>query len=70
LEATIRFVCDPATDEDLLKICDRDYIDFCKEYYQAASAGWLSYYENFSRYQSFDINLWEYPENLRKLPEL
>ncbi len=44
----------PATTEDLLMICDPDYIEFCKEYYQAASAGWVSYYENYSRYQSVD----------------
>lgn len=45
---------DEATTEDLLLICDQDYIDFNREYYQAASAGWIGYYENFSRYQSVD----------------
>jgi acetoin utilization protein AcuC len=43
-----------ATEEDLLQICDKDYIDFCREYYQAASSGWISYYENFNRYLSLD----------------
>ncbi|MCR4393280.1 MAG: hypothetical protein NUV31_02795, partial [Dehalococcoidales bacterium] len=45
---------DPANEQDLLEICDKDYIDFVREYYHAASAGWLSYYENFSRYLSLD----------------
>ena len=30
---------DPATDEDLLLNCQKDYIDFTKEYYQAANLG-------------------------------
>lgn len=45
---------DPATTEDLLKICDQDYIEFTAEYYHAAHAGWVAYYENFNRYQSLD----------------
>jgi acetoin utilization protein AcuC len=45
---------EPATTEDLLKICDPDYIEFTKEYYHAAHGGWIAYYENFSRYQSLD----------------
>jgi acetoin utilization protein AcuC len=44
----------PATEDDLLMICDKDYIDFCKDFYHAANAGWIGYYENFSRYQSLD----------------
>jgi acetoin utilization protein AcuC len=43
-----------ATETDLLTICDKDYIDFNREYYLAAYGGWVSYYENFSRYQSLD----------------
>jgi acetoin utilization protein AcuC len=43
-----------AREDDLLSICDKDYIDFNREYYQAAYGGWISYYENFSRYQSLD----------------
>lgn len=43
-----------ASDEDLLRICDQDYIDFNKQYYQAAYAGWSYYYEDFTRYQSQD----------------
>jgi acetoin utilization protein AcuC len=43
-----------ASENDLLHICDEDYIHFSKEYYQAAHAGWISYYENYSRYQSPD----------------
>jgi acetoin utilization protein AcuC len=43
-----------ATEEDLLRICDLDYIQFNRDYFQAASSGWIGYYENFSRYQSLD----------------
>jgi acetoin utilization protein AcuC len=43
-----------ATNEDLLRICDQDYIDFCREYYHAANAGWTSYFEDFNHYQSMD----------------
>jgi len=42
-----------ATDEDLLRICHQEYIDFTREYYQAASAG-LSYPGPFSRFHSMD----------------
>jgi acetoin utilization protein AcuC len=45
---------EPADNQDLLKICDQDYIDFCREYYHSAASGWIGYYENFSRYQSLD----------------
>jgi acetoin utilization protein AcuC len=45
---------EPACNEDLLKICDEDYIQFNRDYYQAVHAGWVAYYENFSRYQSPD----------------
>ena len=44
---------EPATDEDLLLICQKEYIDFTKEYYKAASAG-LSYLGQFYRYHSGD----------------
>jgi acetoin utilization protein AcuC len=43
-----------ATEEDLLRICDKDYIDFNRDYFQAVHAGWVSFYENLSRYQSMD----------------
>ena len=45
---------EPATTEDLLRICDRDYITFTQEYYHAANAGWVAYFEDFSHYQSPD----------------
>lgn len=45
---------DYATTDDLLSICDSDYIKFNKEYYQAVYSGWIAYFENFSRYQSLD----------------
>jgi acetoin utilization protein AcuC len=43
-----------ATQDDLLRICDQDYIDFNREYYHAANLGWTSYFEDFSHYQSTD----------------
>lgn len=42
-----------ATDEDLLLICRKEYIDFTKNYYHAANLG-LSYSGQFSRFQSED----------------
>jgi acetoin utilization protein AcuC len=44
---------DGATDEDLLKICQRDYIDFTKQYYQAASQG-IDGDGDFFRYHTMD----------------
>ncbi len=44
---------EPAADEDLLLICRKEYIDFTKDYYRAASAG-LSYPGQFSRFHSGD----------------
>jgi len=46
---------EPATDEDLLLICDQDYIDFTREYFKAANLGSsLSHLGRFSRYHSMD----------------
>ncbi|MFC2057034.1 histone deacetylase family protein [Chloroflexota bacterium] len=42
-----------ATDEDLLLICQKEYIDFTKDYYKAANLG-LSYPGQFSRFHSED----------------
>jgi acetoin utilization protein AcuC len=61
---------EPASLTDLLKICDRDYIDFNSEYYQAANAGWTAYYENFSRYQSPDNRPVGVPGELEKAARL
>jgi len=44
----------PATTEDLLRICDQDYIEFTRDYFHAAHCGWVAYYENFGRYHSLD----------------
>ena len=44
---------DQATDEDLLLICNRDYIDFTRDYFKAANLG-LSYPGSFSQYYSGD----------------
>ena len=43
-----------ASDDDLFIICDKDYVEFNKQYFQAASAGWTYYYEDLNRYQSPD----------------
>ena len=44
---------EPATDEALLLICQKEYIDFTKDYYRAANLG-LSYPGQFSRFHSGD----------------
>ena len=61
---------EPASLADLLTICDRDYIDFNQEYYQAANAGWTAYYENFSHYQSPDNKPIGIPGELEKAARL
>jgi acetoin utilization protein AcuC len=43
----------PATDEDLLLICNRDYIDFTRDFYKAAHEGDIDH-DNFGRYLSPD----------------
>jgi acetoin utilization protein AcuC len=42
-----------ATDEDLLRICHRDYIDFTKQYYRAVNLG-LDEEGDFFQYQALD----------------
>ena len=44
---------EPATNEDLLLICQEDYIEFTTEYYKAANLG-LSYSDKFFRFHSGD----------------
>ena len=44
---------EPASDEDLRLICQKDYIDFSQGYYKAANLG-LSYPGSFSRFHSGD----------------
>ncbi|MCD6453502.1 MAG: hypothetical protein J7K77_04380 [Dehalococcoidales bacterium] len=39
-----------ASDEDLSLICQKDYIDFTREYYKAANLG-VSYPDPFHRFQ-------------------
>ncbi len=43
----------PATEEDLLLICSKDYIEFTREYFKAANLG-LAYPGSFYRYHSAD----------------
>jgi acetoin utilization protein AcuC len=61
---------DYADREDLLKICDPDYIDFNKEFYQATSAGWVGYFENYSRYQSPDNRPYGIPGKIEEAARL
>lgn len=56
----------PASETELLKICDQDYVDFSREYYLAAAAGWIGYYENFTRYHSTDNKPIGTPGNVEK----
>ena len=44
---------EPASDEDLLLICKKDYVDFTREYYKAANLG-LTYPGKFLRFHSGD----------------
>lgn len=44
---------EPATEEDLLLICQKDYIDFTREYFKAANLG-LDYPGRFYEYHSMD----------------
>ncbi len=44
---------EPASDKDLLRICSKEYIDFTRGYYAAASAG-LDYPGRFSLFHSGD----------------
>jgi acetoin utilization protein AcuC len=39
---------------DLSLICDKDYIDFSREYFHALASGWMGYYEDMQRYHSLD----------------
>jgi acetoin utilization protein AcuC len=61
---------DYATRDDLLKICDYDYIDFNKEFYHAANAGWIGFYENYSRYQSADNKPYTFPGQIEEAARL
>ncbi len=56
----------PATLEELLKICDREYIDFSAEFFRAANAGWSSHFEDFRRFQSQDNKPMLSPGNLEE----
>jgi acetoin utilization protein AcuC len=61
---------EPATEADLLMICDEDYIHFNREFYHAAHGGWTAYYENYSRYQSIDNKPIGMPGNIEEAARL
>jgi acetoin utilization protein AcuC len=44
---------EPATEEDLLLICQKEYIDFTREYFKAANLG-IAYPDDFFSFQSGD----------------
>lgn len=44
---------EPASDEDLISICDKDYIEFTKKYFEAANLG-KPFNGDFYRYHSLD----------------
>lgn len=47
------FKAEPGTEEDLLLICDKDYIYFTRDYFKSANLG-LNYPERFFQYHSGD----------------
>ena len=60
---------DMASDEDLLLICQKEYIDFTKEYYRAAHMG-SSYPGQFFRFHSADNSPIGKPGNLEEAARL
>ena len=60
---------DPASDEDLLLICENDYITFTREYYKAANLG-LDYPGPFYRYHSGDNTVIGRPGKLEEAARL
>ena len=59
----------PATDDDLLLICSKDYIDFTREYYNASNQG-LLYPGPFSSFHSEDNRPVGRPGKLEKAARL
>ena len=59
----------PATLEDLLLICDKDYIDFTHDYFKAAHNGHLDHIK-FGLYQSIDNMPFEKPGKLEEAARL
>ena len=65
-----RFVkASPATDEDLLLICNREYIDFTREYYKQAHLGIIDHVK-FGLFQSMDNMPFEKPGKLEEAARL
>jgi acetoin utilization protein AcuC len=58
-----------ATEQDLLLICDKDYIDFTHDYYKAAHQGNLDHVK-FGLYQSMDNMPFEKPGKLEEAARL
>jgi acetoin utilization protein AcuC len=65
-----RFIkADPATEEDLLTICTKDYVDFTRDYYAAAHNGQLEHVK-FGLFQSMDNMPFERPGKLEEAARL
>jgi acetoin utilization protein AcuC len=65
-----RFVkAEPATEEDLLLICNKDYVDFTHAYYRAAHNGHLDHVK-FGLYQSMDNMPFSKPGRLEEAARL
>ena len=60
---------EPATDEDLLLICQKEYINFTKEYFKATNLG-LERPEGFSKFHSLDNMPNEYPGKVEEAARL
>jgi acetoin utilization protein AcuC len=69
-EGKYRFIkAQPATDKDLLQICNQDYIDFSRDYYKAAHNGLLDHVK-FGLFQSMDNMPFETPGKLEEAARL
>ena len=69
-EGKYRFIkAPPATLEELLLICNRDYIDFTHDYYKAAHEGVLDHVK-FGLFQSMDNMPFDTPGRLEEAARL
>ena len=61
---------EPASDSDLLLICNREYIDFSREYYRAANLGLNTHDHRFSNFHSGDNRPMSRPGKLEEAAAL
>ncbi len=60
----------PATEDDLLVICSKDYIDFTQSFYKAAHSGMIDYHAKFGLYHSMDNMPFDMPGRLEEAARL